>query len=154
MNKYDIDIVIANQAEMELFLEDISHLLVFNQIVNYNWEKLLRRKSLERFLKRTQQNKTNIILIQNQISPKRSTLLDFHSNDTAEQMTLLDSELFLKISIPEILYMSIAKGEDYCPNLSYFTEHVNKMSYWVRLRILEQDSQRQRKITLKSFSKF
>ncbi|CAF0911842.1 unnamed protein product [Didymodactylos carnosus] len=254
LNKYDIDTDVANQAEMELFLEDVSHLLVFNQkedpslrggtvdaliiratspdkkdfiyqeaflttyrtfvkpqklvekliqrytfffkceakkkIARYaisllirvideidnelsdnmmtslslfvtnlirNSElqlgKLLRRKSLERFLKRTQQNKTNIILIQNQISPKRSTLLDFHSNDIAEQMTLLDSELFLKISLPEILYMSIEKGEDYCPNLSYFTEHFNKMSYWVRSRILEQNSQRQRENYFEKFLK-
>jgi Rap guanine nucleotide exchange factor 1 len=95
--------------------------------------KLLRRKSLERFNKfqsGPDQSPPDIVLIQNSISSKRATLLDFHSVDLSEQLTLLDSELFLKIRLSEILYMSIEKGEEYSPNLAVFTEHFNNISYW------------------------
>lgn len=95
--------------------------------------KLLRRKSLERFTKvpnGSDPSAPDIVLIQNSISSKRATLLDFHAVDLSEQLTLLDSELFLKIRLSEILYMSIEKGEEYSPNLAVFTEHFNNISYW------------------------
>jgi N-acetylglutamate synthase/N-acetylornithine aminotransferase len=95
--------------------------------------KLLRRKSLERFNKSQinhEQSPQDIVLIQNSISSKRAILLDFHSVDISEQLTLMDSELFLKIQLSEILYMSMEKGEDYSPNLAAFTEHFNNISYW------------------------
>ena len=95
--------------------------------------KLLRRKSLERFSRSSStldQATQDIVLIRNSISSKRATLLDFHSTDISEQLTIVDSELFLKIRLSEILYMSIEKGEDYSPNLAAFTEHFNNISYW------------------------
>ena len=135
--------------------------------------KLLRRKSLERFKKfhnNTEQSHQDILLIRNSISSKRATLLDFHSSDISEQLTLLDSELFLRIQLSEILYMSIEKGEEFSPNLAAFTEHFNNISYWsvmflvrslnhvsfsfrVRSRILEQNSQRQRENYFEKFLK-
>ncbi|CAF3791771.1 unnamed protein product [Adineta steineri] len=118
--------------------------------------KLLRRKSLERFKKLKtihEQSQQDIVLIQNSISSKRATLFDFHSTDISEQLTILDSELFLKIQLSEILYMSIEKGEEYSPNLAVFTEHFNNISYWVRTRILEQNSQRQRENYFEKFLK-
>jgi hypothetical protein len=95
--------------------------------------KLLRKKSLERFQKfqiHNEQLQPDIVLIQNSISSKRAILLDFHATEISEQLTLLDSELFLKIQLSEILYMSIEKGEEYSPNLAAFTEHFNNISYW------------------------
>lgn len=95
--------------------------------------KLLRKKSLERFHPlhiHVDQAPQEIVLIQNSIASKRATLLDFHSHEISEQLTLLDSELFLKIQLSEILYMSIEKGEDFSPNLAAFTEHFNNISYW------------------------
>jgi hypothetical protein len=95
--------------------------------------KLLRRKSLERFTKSQphhESSQQDIVLIQNSISSKRATLLDFHAVDISEQLTLLDSELFLKIQLSEVLYMSIERGEEYSPNLASFTEHFNNISYW------------------------
>ncbi|UJR25198.1 hypothetical protein I4U23_006551 [Adineta vaga] len=118
--------------------------------------KLLRRKSLERFNQfsnSSEQIQHDILVIQNSISSKRATLLDFHAIDISEQLTLLDSELFLKIQLSEILYMSIEKGEDYSPNLAGFTEHFNNISYWVRSRILEQNSQKQREVYFEKFLK-
>ncbi|UJR23689.1 hypothetical protein I4U23_026671 [Adineta vaga] len=118
--------------------------------------KLLRRKSLERFNKsqnNSDQSQPDIVFIQNSISSKRATLLDFQSIDLSEQLTLMDSELFFKIQLSEILYMSIEKGEEYSPNLAVFTEHFNNISYWVRSRILEQNSQRQRENYFEKFLK-
>lgn len=59
-----------------------------------------------------------------------STLLDFKSDQIAEQMTLLDAELFMKIEIPEVLIWAQEQNEERSPNLTHFTEHFNKMSYW------------------------
>ena len=118
--------------------------------------KLLRKKSLERFTKsHVNQNSSqqDIVLIQNSISSKRASLLDFHASDISEQLTLVDSELFLKIQLSEILYMSIEKGEEYSPNLAAFTEHFNNISYWVRSRILEQNSPKQRENYFEKFLK-
>lgn len=95
--------------------------------------KLLRRKSFESYNKlrsSCEPSQPDIVLIRNSISSKRATLLDFHSIDLSEQLTLLDSELFLKIQLSEVLYMSIEKGEEYSPNLAAFTEHFNNISYW------------------------
>lgn len=58
------------------------------------------------------------------------TLLDLKSTEIAEQMTLLDAELFQKIEIPEVLIWAQEQCEERSPNLTKFTEHFNKMSYW------------------------
>lgn len=58
------------------------------------------------------------------------SLLDLKSADIAEQMTLLDAELFQKIEIPEVLIWAQEQCEERSPNLTKFTEHFNKMSYW------------------------
>lgn len=57
-------------------------------------------------------------------------LLDFKSEQIAEQMTLLDADLFMKIEIPEVLIWAQEQNEERSPNLTRFTEHFNKMSYW------------------------
>lgn len=59
-----------------------------------------------------------------------SQLLDFKSEQIAEQMTLLDADLFLRIEIPEVLIWAQEQKEERSPNLTCFTEHFNKMSYW------------------------
>ncbi|CAC5367360.1 RAPGEF1 [Mytilus coruscus] len=84
-----------------------------------------------------------------QTSP--SDMLHVKSHDIAEQMTLLDAELFQKIEIPEVLLWAKEQSEEQSPNLTTFTEHFNKMSYWVRTRILTQEEAKDRE---KYFMKF
>lgn len=67
--------------------------------------------------------------MQNLITSQPS-LLDLKSAEIAEQMTLLDAELFQKIEIPEVLIWAQEQCEERSPNLTKFTEHFNKMSYW------------------------
>lgn len=72
----------------------------------------------------------NTILTSRAVITSPPTLLDLKSADIAEQMTLLDAELFQKIEIPEVLIWAKEQCEERSPNLTRFTEHFNKMSYW------------------------
>lgn len=72
----------------------------------------------------------NPILTSRAVITSPPTLLDLKSADIAEQMTLLDAELFQKIEIPEVLIWAQEQCEERSPNLTRFTEHFNKMSYW------------------------
>lgn len=93
--------------------------------------KALRVKHLERHeaKQRNMQGVSNI-LTSISLTPRTLTLLDFKSEQIAEQMTLLDAELFMKIEIPEVLIWAQEQNEERSPNLTLFTEHFNKMSYW------------------------
>lgn len=73
-----------------------------------------------------------------------NTLLSFKSEALAQQMTLLDNELFQKIDIPEVLIWAKQQNEERSPNLTRFTEHFNNMSYWARSCVLQQTDQRER----------
>ncbi|XP_055371575.1 guanine nucleotide-releasing factor 2 isoform X3 [Condylostylus longicornis] len=81
---------------------------------------------------------------QRNIVTNQPTLLDLKSNEIAEQMTLLDAELFQKIEIPEVLLFAKDQCDEKTPNLNKFTEHFNKMSYWARSQILKQDDAKDR----------
>ncbi|XP_077986646.1 rap guanine nucleotide exchange factor 1-like [Glandiceps talaboti] len=83
----------------------------------------------------------------------RETLFDFHASELAEQMTFLDSELFQKIEIPEVLLWAKEQSDELSPNLTIFTDHFNKMSYWCRSLILLQDKAQEREKLLAKFIK-
>ena len=54
------------------------------------------------------------------------------------------SRFFVQVEIPEVLIWSQEQNEERSPNLTKFTEHFNKMSYWVRTKILVQEDSRDR----------
>ncbi|XP_017064728.1 guanine nucleotide-releasing factor 2 isoform X4 [Drosophila eugracilis] len=81
------------------------------------------------------------------------SLLDLKSLEIAEQMTLLDAELFTKIEIPEVLLFAKDQCEEKSPNLNKFTEHFNKMSYWARSKILRLPDAREREKHVNKFIK-
>ncbi|XP_053600866.1 guanine nucleotide-releasing factor 2 isoform X3 [Plodia interpunctella] len=87
------------------------------------------------------------------VSLRRDTLLDFKATELAEQMTLLDAALFIRITTAEVLSWPRDQSEESSPNLTRFTEHFNKMSYWARSRILEQDEAREREKYASKFLK-
>lgn len=76
------------------------------------------------------------------VTTKQCSLLGFKSEHLAEQMTLFDNELFVKIEPSELLIWSRQQIEE--PNLNKFTEHFNKMSYWARSRIIEENETKER----------
>lgn len=94
-------------------------------------EKYIKRRAYLSILKKGPQQETSLNL-----AAGSATLLDFKSVDIAEQMTLLDANLFMKIEIPEVLIWAQEQNEERSPNLTKFTEHFNKMSYWARTKIL------------------
>lgn len=55
--------------------------------------------------------------------------------------------------IPEVLIWAKEQKEELIPNLNQFTEHFNKMSYWARSRILEQDDAKERERLVLKFIK-
>ncbi|KAM8886389.1 rap guanine nucleotide exchange factor 1-like isoform 2-T2 [Spinachia spinachia] len=87
------------------------------------------------------------------VAARPGTLLDFRSQDLAEQLTLLDSKLFCKIELPEVLLWSKEQNEDKSPNLKEFTQHFNNVSFWVRSVIIVQDKSQDREKLLLKFLK-
>lgn len=107
--------------------------------------KVLRNKVLEKV--KAKRSSEAVLAAQKplsclSISTKQCTLLDFKSEHLAEQMTLFDNELFVKIEAAELLLWSREQIEE--PNLNKFTEHFNKMSYWARSRIIEENEPKER----------
>ncbi|XP_064458001.1 rap guanine nucleotide exchange factor 1-like [Ornithodoros turicata] len=87
------------------------------------------------------------------VTTQPATLLDFKSELLAEQMTLLDADLFQKIEISEVLIWAKEQNEESSPNLTKFTEHFNKMSYWARSCILKQSDAKDRERVVIKFIK-
>ncbi|XP_041856173.1 rap guanine nucleotide exchange factor 1-like isoform X2 [Melanotaenia boesemani] len=87
------------------------------------------------------------------VAARPGTLLDFGSQDLAEQLTLLDSDLFYKIELPEVLLWSKEQNEEKSPNLTAFTQHFNNVSFWVRSVIILQDKPHDREKLLLKFLK-
>ncbi|XP_078044490.1 C3G guanyl-nucleotide exchange factor isoform X5 [Augochlora pura] len=115
--------------------------------------KALRVKILEKHQAKQLQS-THPILSSLSVTTKQASLLDFKSEQIAEQMTLLDADLFMKIEIPEVLIWAQEQNEERSPNLTRFTEHFNKMSYWARSRILEHRLENEAKDREKYVVKF
>ncbi|XP_061585600.1 rap guanine nucleotide exchange factor 1-like [Cololabis saira] len=87
------------------------------------------------------------------VAARPGTLLDFRSQDLAEQLTLLDSRLFHKIELPELLLWSKEQNEEKSPNLTEFTQHFNNVSFWVRSVVILQDKPQDREKLLLKFLK-
>ncbi|XP_050458611.1 guanine nucleotide-releasing factor 2 isoform X3 [Cataglyphis hispanica] len=115
--------------------------------------KALRVKILEKHTIK-QLQAAQPILSSLSVTTKQASLLDFKSEQIAEQMTLLDADLFMKIEIPEVLIWAQEQNEERSPNLTRFTEHFNKMSYWARSRILEHRLENEAKDREKYVVKF
>ncbi|KAG0715877.1 Rap guanine nucleotide exchange factor 1 [Chionoecetes opilio] len=117
--------------------------------------RALRGKIVEKFEARKKHNasKESYNIASLAVTTRNVTLLDFKPQEIAEQMTLLDAELFLTMEIPEVLLYAQEQNEERAPNLTKFTEHFNKMSYWARTRILEQDDGKDRERYVVKFTK-
>ncbi|XP_052788313.1 rap guanine nucleotide exchange factor 1-like isoform X2 [Mya arenaria] len=122
-----------------------------------NLARVLRMKLIEKCeAKRAQEaalapNNTPLSSIS--VTSSLPDLLHFKSHDIAEQMTLIDANLFQQIEIPECLLWAKEQSEELSPNLTKFTEHFNKMSYWCRTRILTQNDAKEREKYMVKFIK-
>ncbi|XP_042334390.1 rap guanine nucleotide exchange factor 1 isoform X5 [Sceloporus undulatus] len=131
--------------------------LVFRLVCNgeLSLARVLRKNILDKVDQKRILRYTNSIkpLAARWVAARPGTLHDFHSHEIAEQLTLLDAELFYKIEIPEVLLWAKEQNEEKSPNLTQFTEHFNNMSYWVRSIIMQQEKAQDRERLLLKFIK-
>ena len=151
--------VVDDLAIMDLNMQTLETLTNFEYNLLCRGElplaRALRKKIVEKieYKKRYGASKESLAIANLGITTKQASLLDFKSRDIAEQMTLLDAELFDVMEIPEVLLWAQEQNEEKSPNLTTFTEHFNKMSYWARSRILEQDDAKDREKCVMKFIK-
>ncbi|NXH12536.1 RPGF1 factor, partial [Bucco capensis] len=131
--------------------------LVFRLVCNgeLSLARVLRKNILDKVEQKKLLSYANSIkpLAARGVAARPGTLHDFHSHEIAEQLTLLDAELFYKIEIPEVLLWAKEQNEEKSPNLTQFTEHFNNMSYWVRSIIMLQEKAQDRERLLLKFIK-
>ncbi|KAG9354217.1 hypothetical protein JZ751_012341 [Albula glossodonta] len=124
--------------------------LVFRLVCNgeLSLARVLRKNILDKVEQKKLLRYTNSLkpLAARGVAARPGTLHDFRSHEIADQLTLLDAELFYKIEvnnvlhvvlclrvilpIPEVLLWAKEQNEEKSPNLTQFTEHFNNMSYW------------------------
>ncbi|XP_060791606.1 rap guanine nucleotide exchange factor 1b isoform X2 [Neoarius graeffei] len=131
--------------------------LVFRLVCNgeLSLARVLRKNILDKVEQKRLLQHTHILqpLAARGVSARPGTLHDFRSHEIADQLTLLDAELFYKIEIPEVLLWAKEQNEEKSPNLTQFTEHFNNMSYWVRSIIIQQEKAQDREKLLLKFIK-
>ena len=116
--------------------------------------KILRNKMLpkcDNYYNRSRSPSSPISPLPTTPLPKTGcTILDFHSEELAQQLTMIDAANFGAIEIPEILAWGKEQSEANSPNLAVFTDHFNKVSYWSRSYLLSFEKQQDReKVYLK-----
>ncbi len=158
-----------NEKIFETLADFVYELLLDDEL---QLARLLRKKLINKLdLKRLQEQEKETKCLNNKIAKngvsnttysasllagskqRGPSLLDFKSLDLAEQMTLIDLELFSKIELSEVLLWSTKQNEESSPNLILFTEHFNNISYWARSRILENESFKDREKYMIKFLK-
>uniref|UniRef100_A0A673LGF0 CRK SH3-binding GNRP n=1 Tax=Sinocyclocheilus rhinocerous TaxID=307959 RepID=A0A673LGF0_9TELE len=131
--------------------------LVFNLLCNgeLTLARVLRKNILDKVQQKKLLQYTNSLktLAARGVAARPGTLHDFRSHEIADQLTLLDAELFYTIEIPEVLLWAKEQNEEKSPNLTQFTEHFNNMSYWVRSLIIQQEKAQDREKLLLKFIK-
>ena len=113
---------------LEQLMKEIFRLLVNGHIV---LGKILREKMLPKCEHYYRSRSPSSIIHPVIPDPSQNySVLDFHAEELAKQLTLMDAKNFHNIEIPEILSWGKEQKEEHSPNLCIFTEHFNKVSYW------------------------
>nr|XP_055024016.1 rap guanine nucleotide exchange factor 1 isoform X4 [Misgurnus anguillicaudatus] len=145
----ELCLVELNEDILKQLMDLVLHLLRNGDLA---LARVLRKNILEKVQQKRLLQYTNSLktLAARGVAARPGTLHDFRSHEIADQLTLLDAELFYKIEIPEVLLWAKEQNEEKSPNLTQFTEHFNNMSYWVRsLIILQEKAQDREKLLLK-----
>ncbi|MGH0157648.1 UNVERIFIED_CONTAM: hypothetical protein FKN15_034052 [Acipenser sinensis] len=129
-------LLVLNSSLVELTDDILKQLmdLVFRLVCSgeLSLARVLRKNILDKVDQKKQLRYINSMkpLAARGVAARPGTLHDFRSHEIADQLTLLDAELFYKIEIPEVLLWAKEQNEEKSPNLTQFTEHFNNMSYW------------------------
>lgn len=135
---------------MELLTDFMSELVSDGELV---LARALRSKFIEKYEDRRSRLLPDLDTSGLSQSSKQMSLLNFKSVEIAEQMTLLDAQLFLRLDSAELILWVQEQNEDKSPNLTKFTEHFNNMSYWCRTVILQQEEAKERERLVLKFIK-
>uniref|UniRef100_A0A671N6A2 CRK SH3-binding GNRP n=1 Tax=Sinocyclocheilus anshuiensis TaxID=1608454 RepID=A0A671N6A2_9TELE len=158
-NYINVNLYLCVNSLVELTEDILKQLmeLVFNLLCNgeLTLARVLRKNILDKVQQKKLLQYTNSLktLAARGVAARPGTLHDFRSHEIADQLTLLDAELFYKIEIPEVLLWAKEQNEEKSPNLTQFTEHFNNMSYWVRSLIIQQEKAQDREKLLLKFIK-
>jgi Rap guanine nucleotide exchange factor 1 len=126
---------------MELLTDFMAELVSDGELI---LAKALRTKFIQKFEDRRSRLLPDLNTSGLATPNKPYSLLNFKSVELAEQMTLLDAQLFLRLDSAELILWVQEQNEDKSPNLTKFTEHFNNMSFWCRTKILQQDDPKER----------
>lgn len=142
----------VERSILEQLMKEVYRLLVNGDIV---LGKILRDKMLPKcdnyYRSRSPSGGVHPMVV---VDPtQKYTVLDFHAEDLAKQLTLIDAKNFHNIEIPEILSWGKEQKEELSPNLCIFTEHFNKVSYWCRTHVLSFEKQKDREQVYAKFLK-
>jgi Rap guanine nucleotide exchange factor 1 len=131
-------------------LLNFSHELIANRKIK--WAKLLRNCVFEKvsIFKGATLLPASLPVSQ-PLKSRRDEFLRFKADELAQQMTLLDMELFQKIEIAEMFNYAKNQQDDQSPNLAIFGRHFDKMSTWVRTQICIQTKDKNREKYMKKF---
>uniref|UniRef100_A0AC34Q2Q3 Uncharacterized protein n=1 Tax=Panagrolaimus sp. JU765 TaxID=591449 RepID=A0AC34Q2Q3_9BILA len=148
-----VDELCASELTYELITMVTSFVYKLIREGNYDFARLLRKRLMERIEEKTPLNHSepNQMSSSTILNQKPSNLFQFPSSLIAKQITYLDSELFHKIEPAEMLWWAKDQDPKKSPNVVVFTEHFNKISYWVRSNVLTPNDQKERE---KYFLKF
>ena len=142
----------VERSILEQLMKEVYRLLVNGDVV---LGKILRDKMLPKcenyYRSRTASGTVHPMI---SVDPSHKyTVLDFHAEELAKQLTLIDAKNFHNIEIPEILSWGKEQKEELSPNLCIFTEHFNKVSYWCRTHVLSFEKQKDREQVYTKFLK-
>ena len=142
----------VERSILEQLMKEVYRLLVNGDVV---LGKILRDKMLpkcEHYYR--SRSSSSVIPPTIPIDPtQKYTVLDFHAEELAKQLTLIDARNFHNIEIPEILAWGKEQKEELSPNLCIFTDHFNKVSYWCRTHVLSFEKQKEREQVYLKFLK-
>ncbi|EGO23692.1 hypothetical protein SERLADRAFT_469896 [Serpula lacrymans var. lacrymans S7.9] len=114
-------------------------------------------KSILDAIKRAQRGKKMTIKTSHQqpppppIVPKRIDLLDIDALELARQLTITESQLYLKIRPIECLHRSKQQKTDYNDNIAIFIRRSNRIANWVAYAVLCKEDSRRRASVMKHF---
>ena len=73
-----------------------------------------------------------------EVSSVQAEFLSCHAMAIAKQLTQLDSDLYAKIEVAELLIWARSQSRDLCPNIFNMITHFNRVSGWAATQVLRQ----------------
>ncbi|KAK2703397.1 rap guanine nucleotide exchange factor 1-like isoform X1 [Artemia franciscana] len=146
----DLAIIDLNVGVLKILTEFVQELISSGCLIH---AKALRTKLLEKYVQKQRVLNDHFVYPAMSLKGMSLNLLEFKAEAMAEQMTLIDAAYFNRLELAEVLLWAKEQNEEKSPNLTKFTEHFNKVSYWARSQILEREDAKEREKYVMRFLK-